>query len=142
MRRRLDLAASLILAPPVLFLDEPTTGLDPHGRNEVWAAVRALVTGGTTVLLTTQYLDEADQLADRVSVIDQGRVIAEGSPDQLKSKLGGDRLEVVAARALHAAGIAVEDIALRRPTLDEVFLHLTGHQPRPADDGARQEVPA
>jgi ABC-2 type transport system ATP-binding protein len=186
MRRRLDLAASLILAPPVLFLDEPTTGLDPRGRNEVWAAVRALVTGGTTVLLTTQYLDEADQLADRVSVIDQGRVIAEGSPDQLKSKLGGDRLEVVvaradrlaaatvtvaraagapaeadpdtrrvgapvrdrvaalteAARALHAAGIAVEDIALRRPTLDEVFLHLTGHQPRPADDGARQEVPA
>jgi ABC-2 type transport system ATP-binding protein len=186
MRRRLDLAASLILAPPVLFLDEPTTGLDPHGRNEVWEAVRALVSGGTTVLLTTQYLDEADQLADRVSVIDQGRVIAEGSPDQLKSKLGGDRLEVVvsradqlaaaaatvaraagapaeaepdtrrvgapvrdrvaslteAARALHAAGIAVEDIALRRPTLDEVFLHLTGHQPRPADDEARQEVPA
>jgi ABC-2 type transport system ATP-binding protein len=186
MRRRLDLAASLILAPPVLFLDEPTTGLDPRGRNEVWEAVRALVSGGTTVLLTTQYLDEADQLADRVSVIDQGRVIAEGSPDQLKSKLGGDRLEVVvsradqlaaaaatvaraagapaeaepdtrrvgapvrdrvaslteAARALHAAGIAVEDIALRRPTLDEVFLHLTGHQPRPADDEARQEVPA
>jgi ABC-2 type transport system ATP-binding protein len=186
MRRRLDLAASLILAPPVLFLDEPTTGLDPRGRNEVWEAVRALVAGGTTVLLTTQYLEEADQLADRVSVIDQGRVIAEGSPDQLKSKLGGDRLEVVvsradqlaaaaatvaraaeaeaeadpdtrrvgapvrdrvaalteAARALHAAGIAVEDIALRRPTLDEVFLHLTGHHPRPADDEARQEVPA
>jgi ABC-2 type transport system ATP-binding protein len=186
MRRRLDLAASLILSPPVLFLDEPTTGLDPRGRNEVWEAVRALVAGGTTVLLTTQYLEEADQLADRVSVIDQGRVIAEGSPDQLKSKLGGDRLEVVvaradqlaaaaatvaraaeaeaeadpdtrrvgapvrdrvaalteAARALHAAGIAVEDIALRRPTLDEVFLHLTGHHPRSADDEARQEVPA
>jgi ABC-2 type transport system ATP-binding protein len=185
MRRRLDLAASLILAPPVLFLDEPTTGLDPRGRNEVWEAVRALVAGGTTVLLTTQYLDEADQLADRVSVIDHGRVIADGSPDQLKSRLGGDRLDVVvartdqlaaaaatvaaaagaeaetdpdtrrvsapvrdrvaalteAARALHAAGIAVEDIALRRPTLDEVFLHLTGHHPRPAVE-TRQEVPA
>jgi ABC-2 type transport system ATP-binding protein len=185
MRRRLDLAASLILAPPVLFLDEPTTGLDPRGRNEVWAAVRALVAGGTTVLLTTQYLDEADQLADRVSVIDHGRVIADGSPDQLKSRLGGDRIDVVvasadqlaataatvaraagaeaetdpdtrrvsapvrdrvaalteAARALHAAGIAVEDIALRRPTLDEVFLHLTGHHPQPADE-TPQEVPA
>jgi ABC-2 type transport system ATP-binding protein len=186
MRRRLDLAASLILSPPVLFLDEPTTGLDPRGRNEVWEAVRALVAAGTTVLLTTQYLDEADQLADRISVIDRGRVIAGGSPDQLKSRLGGDRIDVVAsradqlaaaaatvaraaqaeteadpdtrrvgapvrdrvaalteaARALRAAGIAVEDIALRRPTLDEVFLHLTGHQPRPADDEARQEVPA
>jgi ABC-2 type transport system ATP-binding protein len=185
MRRRLDLAASLILAPPVLFLDEPTTGLDPRGRNEVWEAVRALVAGGTTVLLTTQYLDEADQLADLVSVIDAGRVIAEGSPDRLKSRLGGDRIDVVvaradqlaataatvaraagaeaetdpdtrrvsapvrdrvaalteAARALHDAGIAVEDIALRRPTLDEVFLHLTGHQPRPADQ-TPQEVPA
>ena len=184
MRRRLDLAASLILAPPVLFLDEPTTGLDPRGRNQVWAAVRALVAGGTTVLLTTQYLDEADQLADRISVIDQGRVIAEGSPDELKSRLGGDRIDVViaradqlaataatvaraagaaaeanpdtrrvsapvrdrvvalteAARALHAAGIAVEDIALRRPTLDEVFLHLTGH-PQPTDE-TPQEVPA
>ena len=85
MRRRLDLAASLILAPPVLFLDEPTTGLDPRGRNEVWEAVRALVAGGTTVLLTTQYLDEADQLADAIAVIDPGRVIAEGTPDQLKS---------------------------------------------------------
>jgi ABC-2 type transport system ATP-binding protein len=185
MRRRLDLAASLILAPPVLFLDEPTTGLDPRGRNQVWEAVRALAAGGTTVLLTTQYLDEADQLAGRVAVIDHGRVIAEGSPDQLKARLGGDRIDVVvaradqlaataamvaraagaaagtdpdtrrvsapvrdrvaalteAARALHAAGIAVEDIALRRPTLDEVFLHLTGHQPRPADQ-SRQEVPA
>jgi ABC-2 type transport system ATP-binding protein len=185
MRRRLDLAASLILAPPVLFLDEPTTGLDPRGRNEVWEGVRRLVAGGTTVLLTTQYLDEADQLADRVSVIDHGRVIADGSPDQLKARLGGDRIDVVvartdqlaataatvaraagaeaetdpdtrrvsapvrdrvaalteAARALHAAGIAVEDIALRRPTLDEVFLHLTGHQPQPADQ-PRQEVPA
>jgi ABC-2 type transport system ATP-binding protein len=185
MRRRLDLAASLILAPPVLFLDEPTTGLDPRGRNEVWEAVRALVAAGTTVLLTTQYLDEADQLADRISVIDHGRVIAEGTPDQLKSKLGGDRIDVVAsrpdqlaataaavgrlagtvpevdpdtrrvsapvadrvaaltaaARALDAAGIAVEDIALRRPTLDEVFLHLTGHHTRPAEERP-QEVTA
>ncbi|HET9556274.1 MAG TPA: ATP-binding cassette domain-containing protein [Actinomycetota bacterium] len=185
MRRRLDLAASLILAPPVLFLDEPTTGLDPRGRNEVWEAVRALVAGGTTVLLTTQYLDEADQLADRISVIDHGRVIAEGSPDQLKSKLGGDRIDVVvqradqlaataailgraagsgaeadpdtrrvsvpvrdrvaaltdAAWALRDAGVAVEDIALRRPTLDEVFLHLTGQHTEPADERP-QEVTA
>jgi ABC-2 type transport system ATP-binding protein len=106
MRRRLDLAASLILAPPVLFLDEPTTGLDPRGRNEVWEAVRALVAGGTTVLLTTQYLDEADQLADRISVIDHGRVIAEGSPDQLKSRLGGDRIDVVVHRADQLAATA------------------------------------
>jgi ABC-2 type transport system ATP-binding protein len=185
MRRRLDLAASLILAPPVLFLDEPTTGLDPRGRNEVWEAVRGLVAAGTTVLLTTQYLDEADQLADLVSVIDHGRVIAEGTPDQLKSRLGGDRIDVVASRAdqlaataaavgrlagtepevdpdtrrvsapvrdrvaaltaaardLEAAGIAVEDIALRRPTLDEVFLHLTGHDIEAAEP-ARQEVTA
>jgi ABC-2 type transport system ATP-binding protein len=166
MRRRLDLAAGLILAPPVLFLDEPTTGLDPRGRTEVWDAVRALVAGGTTVLLTTQYLDEADQLADRVSVVDQGRVIADGSPDQLKSTLGGDRIDLVVrradqldaaatlagpdavadpdrrlvsvpvkdrmealtdlVRALDAAGIEAEDVVLRRPTLDEVFLHLTG----------------
>ena len=186
MRRRLDLAASLILAPPVLFLDEPTTGLDPRGRNEVWAAVRALVAGGTTVLLTTQHLDEADQLADRVSVIDHGRVIADGSPDQLKSRLGGDRIDVVASRAdqlaataatvgrvagadpevdhdtrrvsapvhdrvaalteaareLDAAGVVVEDIALRRPTLDEVFLHLTGHDTEAAEHARRQEVTA
>jgi ABC-2 type transport system ATP-binding protein len=106
MRRRLDLAASLILAPPVLFLDEPTTGLDPRGRNEVWEAVRALVAGGTTVVLTTQYLDEADQLADRISVIDHGRVIAEGTPDQLKSKLGGDRIDVVASRPDQLAATA------------------------------------
>ncbi|GAB1509030.1 ATP-binding cassette domain-containing protein [Actinophytocola sp. KF-1] len=170
MRRRLDLAASLILRPRVLFLDEPTTGLDPRGRNEVWEAVRALVREGTTVLLTTQYLDEADQLASAISVVDHGRVIASGSPAALKSRLGGDRLEVVlhdtaalpgaaevvariagapaqidadnrqvsapvtdplaalgdAVRALREAGLAVEDVALRRPTLDEVFLHLTG----------------
>ena len=170
MRRRLDLAASLILRPKVLFLDEPTTGLDPRGRNEVWEAVRALVREGTTVLLTTQYLDEADQLASAISVIDHGRVIAEGSPAALKSRLGGDRLDVVlhdvgelaaaaaivakvtgtepetqvddrrvsapvaeplmalgeAVRALREADLGVEDVALRRPTLDEVFLHLTG----------------
>jgi len=172
MRRRLDLAISLILAPSVLFLDEPTTGLDPRGRNEVWQAIRELVAGGTTVLLTTQYLDEADQLADRISVIDHGRAIAEGTPDQLKSEIGGDRIDVVlrsadelpaaaatvgrvtgadpevdqhtrrvsapvrdrvaalteVVRALDDSGITAEDIALRRPTLDEVFLHLTGRR--------------
>jgi ABC-2 type transport system ATP-binding protein len=182
MRRRLDLAASLILAPQVLFLDEPTTGLDPRGRAEVWEAVRALVAGGTTVLLTTQYLDEADQLADSIAVIDTGRVIARGTPRELKSALGGDRLDIVArsvadlpaataivgrmcagepaidrdnrrisapvrdrvaaltgvARALDDAGIAVEDIALRRPTLDEVFLHLTTRHA----DASREEVMA
>ena len=171
MRRRLDLAASLILAPRVLFLDEPTTGLDPRGRNEVWESVRSLVAGGTTVLLTTQYLDEADQLADEICVIDTGRVIADGTPDQLKARIGSDRIDVVLhnrddlasaaavigrvtgadaelepdarrvsapvrdrmaalaemVRALDSAGLPVEDVALRRPTLDEVFLHLTGH---------------
>ncbi|MFD9550200.1 ATP-binding cassette domain-containing protein [Nocardia salmonicida] len=165
MRRRLDLAASLISEPEVLFLDEPTTGLDPRGRAEVWSSVRSLVDGGTTVLLTTQYLEEADQLADRISVIDHGKVIAEGTADQLKSKTGGDRIDVVlhdsaqlglaaalipgeavvdedrrmvsaavgdrmaalteTVRALETNGIDAEDIAIRRPTLDEVFLHLT-----------------
>jgi ABC-2 type transport system ATP-binding protein len=179
MRRRLDLAASLIVAPPVLFLDEPTTGLDPRGRNEVWQAIRALAAGGTTVLLTTQYLDEADRLADRISLIDHGRVIADGAPEELKSTVGGDQIDVVVrgdhdlpaaaaavgrvagaepevdrdtrrvsapvrdrvtaltevVRALDDAGIGAEDIALRRPTLDEVFLRLTGHH-------ADQEVAA
>ncbi|MFE1442827.1 ATP-binding cassette domain-containing protein [Streptomyces sp. NPDC058739] len=173
MRRRLDLAASLITDPEVLFLDEPTTGLDPRGRAEVWDAVRSLVGGGTTVLLTTQYLEEADQLADRISVVDSGRIVAEGSPDELKSALGGDRVEVVlrdagqlgaavallplpkdtvsvdpdrrllsapvtdrmtalaeVVQALREAGIEAQDIALRRPTLDEVFLHLTGDEHR------------
>ncbi|NYI05474.1 ATP-binding cassette domain-containing protein [Allostreptomyces psammosilenae] len=182
MRRRLDLAASMIVAPPVLFLDEPTTGLDPRSRNEVWEAVRSLVDDGTSVLLTTQYLEEADRLADRISVLAAsegrgGRVIAEGSPNELKSRLGGDRIDVVVreaaelplaarvlervadaraevdpddrrvgvpvrdrvsaltevVRALDGAGIAAEDIVLRRPTLDEVFLHLTGE--RPGQDG-------
>jgi ABC-2 type transport system ATP-binding protein len=185
MRRRLDLAASFILAPPVLFLDEPTTGLDPRGRNHVWEAIRALVAGGTSVLLTTQYLDEADQLADQISVIAGGRVIADGSPDQLKSKLGGDQIEVVLHRAdqlpaaaavigrvtvtspevdgdtrrvsarvahrvaaltevvrgLDAAGITAEDIGVRRPTLDEVFLHLTGSHAEAAS-APQQEVSA
>ncbi|WP_432957826.1 ATP-binding cassette domain-containing protein [Micromonospora haikouensis] len=181
MRRRLDLAAGMILAPAVLFLDEPTTGLDPRSRNEVWEAVRELVRAGTTVLLTTQYLDEADRLADRISVLDSGRVIAEGTPDDLKARLGGDRIDLVVRdaadlaaagaqlgrvaggepeidpdrrlvsvrvehragaltevlRALDAAGVAVEDVALRRPTLDEVFLHLTGRRTETAE-----EVPA
>ncbi len=169
MRRRLDLAASLITEPEVLFLDEPTTGLDPRGRAEVWAAVRSLVGGGTTVLLTTQYLEEADQLADRISVVDAGRVVADGTADELKALTGGDRIDVVlrdggqlgaalallpvsggevsvdtdrrllsapvtdrmaalsgVVRALEEAGIDAEDVSLRRPTLDEVFLHLTG----------------
>ncbi|MGH3308766.1 MAG: ATP-binding cassette domain-containing protein, partial [Nocardioides sp.] len=172
MRRRLDLAASMVLAPQVLFLDEPTTGLDPRGRNEVWDAIRALVAGGTTVLLTTQYLDEADQLSDRVTVIDRGRTVATGTPAELKRTVGGDQIEVLAAPGadldrvveafvgvasdapevvaelrtvtapvenrvaaltavagrLQADGVAVEDISLRRPTLDDVFLRLTGHR--------------
>ncbi|NJC13651.1 ABC-2 type transport system ATP-binding protein [Micromonospora profundi] len=179
MRRRLDLAAGMVLAPAVLFLDEPTTGLDPRGRNEVWASIRELVHAGTTVLLTTQHLDEADQLADRICVVETGRVIAEGTPDDLKARLGGDRVEVVVAdpadlaaaaaqvrrmvddeptvdvdrravsvgvghrpgalmevlRALDAAQVTVADVALRRPTLDDVFLRLTGR-------GVAEEVAA
>jgi ABC-2 type transport system ATP-binding protein len=175
MRRRLDLAVTLILAPAVLFLDEPTTGLDPRNRNEVWAAIRRLVAGGTTVLLTTQYLDEADRLADDVVVMDAGRVIAQGSPAALKAQVGGDQLDVVlldeadlaraagivrrvagaepevedetrrvsapvaervaalteVARSLADAGVGVADIGLRRPTLDDVFLRLTGRRTEP-----------
>ncbi|MGW4308330.1 ATP-binding cassette domain-containing protein [Streptomyces californicus] len=172
MRRRLDLASSMILDPDVLFLDEPTTGLDPRGRGEVWDSVRALAAGGTTVLLTTQHLDEADRLASRITVIDRGRAIADDTPDALKDRVGGDRIEVVAAeagdlaavagavgrvaggglvvtdaparrvhaqvadrvaaltevaRGLQDEGITVEDIGLRRPSLDDVFLRLTGH---------------
>jgi ABC-2 type transport system ATP-binding protein len=178
MRRRLDLAAGLLVAPAVLFLDEPTTGLDPRSRNEVWAIVRGLVGAGTTVLLTTQYLDEADHLADHVAVVDAGRVVASGSPGELKSALGGEQVDVVVASAAHqraaaealrracgseprvepdrrrvgvpagegvrsltaavreleAAGIAIEDVGLRRPTLDEVFLRLTDHRPELRDD--------
>ncbi|MEU3889594.1 ATP-binding cassette domain-containing protein [Streptomyces sp. NPDC029041] len=180
MRRRLDLAASLITEPEVLFLDEPTTGLDPRGRAEVWSSVRSLVGGGTTVLLTTQYLEEADQLADRISVVDAGRVVAEGTADELKAETGGDRIDVVlrdagqlgaavallpltgisvdadrrllsapvsdrmealsgVVRALREGEIEAEDVALRRPTLDEVFLHLTGDD-RTGDDHRVKEA--
>jgi ABC-2 type transport system ATP-binding protein len=169
MRRRLDLAAALVARPPVLFLDEPTTGLDPRSRLALWGTIEALVAEGTTVLLTTQYLDEADRLADTIAVIDKGRVIAEGTSDELKDRVGGERLELQlndralapqiaaalapmsdespatedgvvkltvrqrsgaimeAVRRLDAAGLAVDDIGLRRPTLDDVFLTLTGH---------------
>jgi len=172
MRRRLDLAVSLIVSPPVLFVDEPTTGLDPAGRREVWAAIRSRVASGVTVLLTTQYLEEADQLADQIAMLKAGQVIAEGTPDELKATVGGDWLDitlspgvdpgvvapivqpvasgdiridpelnrvsvpvkertralVTVATALAAAGLEPEDISLRRPTLDEVFLHLTDSQ--------------
>lgn len=175
MRRRLDIAAGLVTRPRILFLDEPTTGLDPRGRHEVWEMVRQVVADGTTVLLTTQYLDEADQLAGMVTVLGAGRVIAEGTPSALKSDLGGDRVIITATgpddlarmagvlgsaavvdpdrhevtveagaagggaavvevvRTLDSAGITVDDVLLRRPTLDEVFLHLTspGHVPDP-----------
>jgi ABC-2 type transport system ATP-binding protein len=180
MRRRLDLAAALVANPPVLFLDEPTTGLDLPSRLALWGAIDALTTEGTTVLLTTQYLDEADHLADRIAVIDHGMVIAEGSSDELKRRVGGDRLEVrledssrceaaaaalaaiadgspftedgtlrvplrrragaiaEAVRRLDHEGIGIDDIALRSPTLDDVFLTLTGHvAEEPGEDAQR-----
>jgi ABC-2 type transport system ATP-binding protein len=178
MRRRLDLAAALVARPPVLFLDEPTTGLDIRSRIELWDAIEALVSEGTTVLLTTQYLDEADRLADRIAVIDQGLVIAEGTPRELKSQVGGERLDIhlcdeqrgdeaVAAlasiasdrpfledgsvrvpvaerrgtiadavRRLDDAGIAIDDISVSSPTLDDVFLNLTGHAAEHAGEEA------
>jgi len=170
MRRRLDLAASLIVKPKVLFLDEPTTGLDPRGRQEMWSVIEELVKGGVTLLLTTQYLEEADQLADEIAVIDHGKVIARGTSDALKKQVGGERLEIVVEshnvaktmevvanisgnkatldeglrmisapvstgatalietlRSLDSEGIHPLDVGLKRPSLDDVFLSLTGH---------------
>ena len=172
MRRRLDLAASLVLLPPVLFLDEPTTGLDPRSRRQVWGMISSLVKDGSTILLTTQYLEEADELADRIAVVDAGRVIAEGTSDELKDRVGGNRIEIAVARDadlaraaevarrhlsedvsvdpaqrrisapskdgtaqlavlvrdFDAADIAIVDLQLHRPSLDDVFLTLTGHE--------------
>ncbi|MGW3353874.1 ATP-binding cassette domain-containing protein [Streptomyces bungoensis] len=171
MRRRLDLAAALVVSPPVMFMDEPTTGLDPRNRQQLWEVIKQLVSGGTTLLLTTQYLEEADHLAHEIAVVDHGRVIAKGTSDQLKARTGGERVEVVVherdhiqgaaevlrgfgkgdttveehtrkltvpvtggakllaevIRELDSRGIEIDDIGLRRPTLDDVFLSLTGH---------------
>jgi ABC-2 type transport system ATP-binding protein len=181
MRRLLDLAASLIMSPPIIFLDEPTTGLDPRGRLTVYGVINDLIAAGTTILLTTQYLEEADQLAHQVVVIDRGRVIATGTSDELKARVGGERLDVTLVpggdlsmamqtlarhssgpiradaeqrhlsvpvkhgperlaaivRDLDAAGVSVVDLALRRPSLDDVFLSLTGRSaadPKPAGE--------
>ena len=184
MRRRLDLAAALVAKPPVLFLDEPTTGLDPRSRLSLWEVIEGLVEEGTTVLLTTQYLDEADRLADEIAVIDHGKVIAEGTSDELKDRVGGERLEVVlddaaqaqaavaalasmsdeppvcegrvvklsvrerkgaiveAVQRLNQAGVGVDDLAMRRPTLDDVFLALTGHAAEEGDGAAQEEAAA
>jgi ABC-2 type transport system ATP-binding protein len=184
MRRRLDLASSLLTQPQILFLDEPTTGLDPRSRNQIWAIVRELQRTGTTLLLTTQYLEEADELADRIAVIDHGRVIAEGTGNELKDSVGGQLLEVEltkaeqraraqtvlagvgcgepepderpnrltlpapreglelieeSAAALRRAGIGVSDLGLRRPTLDDVCLQLTGAPP--SEDGGPPPPP-
>ncbi|WP_327355841.1 ATP-binding cassette domain-containing protein [Streptomyces sp. NBC_01304] len=175
MRRRLDLAASLVGRPSVLFLDEPTTGLDPHARQEVWDVVKGLVADGSTVLLTTQYLEEADQLADSITVFDKGRKVAEGRPGELKRRVGGQVLQVrpsvladvpevstilaelsghapteesgvltvsadepllvsAVARRLDSAGISADELGLRLPSLDEVFLALTGNAPTAVDE--------
>ena len=184
MRRRLDLAGALVAQPPVLFLDEPTTGLDPRSRNDMWDVIVELVKGGTTLLLTTQYLEEADRLANNIVVIDHGKAIAQGTADQLKTQVGGERVEIVLAnhadlaaarstlreltdadvkveeharrliapvtggagvlmealRRLDADHIAILDVALRRPTLDDVFLTLTGHasEDETADDSTKK----
>jgi ABC-2 type transport system ATP-binding protein len=162
MRRRLDIAASIVVTPDLLFLDEPTAGLDPRSRHQVWEIVRALVAGGTTVLLTTQYLDEADQLADRIAVIDRGKVIAEGTSGELKASIGSGALRVrlrhpearpeaerVLSQALDvpvhpesdpaALSVRISDFALGQPSLDEVFLALTG-RPTEDDDATEEDA--
>ncbi|GGS89635.1 ATP-binding cassette domain-containing protein [Streptomyces chromofuscus] len=183
MRRRLDLAAALVVSPPVMFMDEPTTGLDPRNRQQLWEVIKQLVSGGTTLLLTTQYLEEADHLAHDIAVVDQGRVIARGTSDELKARTGGERVEVVVherehmtaaaellagfgkgdttveehtrkltvpvtggakllaevIRELDARGIEIDDIGLRRPTLDDVFLSLTGHAAEVEDANEAEE---
>ncbi|WP_077796933.1 ATP-binding cassette domain-containing protein [Streptomyces sp. JHA26] len=185
MRRRLDLAAALVVSPPVMFMDEPTTGLDPRNRQQLWDVIKQLVSDGTTLLLTTQYLEEADHLAHDIAVVDRGRVIAKGTSDQLKARIGGERVEVVVherehlrtasevlrgfgkgdttveehmrkltvpvtggarllaevIRELDSRGIEIDDIGLRRPTLDDVFLSLTGHAAE-AEDPAGANGPA
>lgn len=184
MRRRLDLAGAIVAEPPVLFLDEPTTGLDPRSRTDVWAVIRDLVSKGSTVLLTTQYLEEADQLADDIVVIDHGKEIAHGTSDELKAMIGGERIEVTvtsptdvaeaqtilsryasgelqvnersrkfvapiaggtavfrqALNAIDDAGLDVYDVGLRRPTLDDVFLSITGHAAEQPDQAAEVDA--